>query len=163
MAAAVLRRAGGAAGVRRVRERRAPTEPMIDRLHWLAVVAAFGLLTGCGTYGDFGRVRPSLVNDDTHAWMGPAAARGPATNLAWRHQLTEEERTQGLWVEVCRLRFVRAAKPYLGYQLFDGTSMASPHVAGVTCRTAPDCLGTDVSIKTGGAGIVATMRFVVKV
>ncbi len=35
------------------------------------------LLTGCGTYGDFGRVRPSLVNDDTHAWMGPAAARGP--------------------------------------------------------------------------------------
>jgi len=25
-------------------------------------------------------------------WMGPAAARGPATNLAWRHQLTEEER-----------------------------------------------------------------------
>jgi nitrate reductase assembly molybdenum cofactor insertion protein NarJ len=66
---------------------------MIDRLHWLAVAAAFGLLTGCGTYGDFGRVRPSLVNDDTHAWMGPAAARGPATNLAWRHQLTEEERT----------------------------------------------------------------------
>jgi nitrate reductase assembly molybdenum cofactor insertion protein NarJ len=89
----VLHRAGGADGARRVRERRAPTEPMIDRLHWLAVAAAFGLLTGCGTYGDFGRVRPSLVNDDTHAWMGPAAARGPATNLAWRHQLTEEERT----------------------------------------------------------------------
>ena len=77
MAAAVPHRAGGAAGVRRVRERRAPTEPMIDRLHWLAGAAAFGLLTGCGTYGDFGRVRPSLVNDDTHAWMGPAAARGP--------------------------------------------------------------------------------------
>ena len=50
------------------------------------------MLTGCGTNGDFGRVRPSLVNDDTHAWMGPAAARGPATNLAWRHQLTDEER-----------------------------------------------------------------------
>ena len=65
---------------------------MIDRLQWLAVVAAFGLLTGCGTYADFGRVRPSLVGDDTHAWMGPAAARGPGTNLAWRHQLTEEER-----------------------------------------------------------------------
>jgi hypothetical protein len=47
---------------------------------------------GCGTYADFGRVRPSLVNDDTHAWMGPAVARGPATNLAWKHQLTEEER-----------------------------------------------------------------------
>ena len=65
---------------------------MIDRLQWLAVAAAFGLLTGCGTYSDFGRVRPSLVNDDTHAWMGPAVARGPATNLAWKHQLTEEER-----------------------------------------------------------------------
>ena len=70
MAAAVLHRAGGAAGARRVRERRAPTEPMIDRLHWPAVAAVFGLLTGCGTYGDFGRVRRSLVNDDTHAWMG---------------------------------------------------------------------------------------------
>jgi nitrate reductase assembly molybdenum cofactor insertion protein NarJ len=64
---------------------------MIDRLQWLAVVAAFGLLTGCGSYADFGRVRPSLVGDDTHAWMG-AAARGPGTDLAWRHQLTEEER-----------------------------------------------------------------------
>jgi nitrate reductase assembly molybdenum cofactor insertion protein NarJ len=64
---------------------------MIDRLQWLAVVAAFGLLTGCGSYADFGRVRPSLVGDDTHAWMG-AAARGPGTNPAWRHQLTEEER-----------------------------------------------------------------------
>ena len=51
-----------------------------------------GLLTGCGTNGDFGRMRPSLVNDDIHAWMGPAATRGPAT-LAWRHQLTDEERT----------------------------------------------------------------------
>jgi hypothetical protein len=57
----------------------------------LAVLIAFGLLTGC-TNGDFGRVRPSLVNDDTHAWMGPAAARGPATNIAWKHQLTDEER-----------------------------------------------------------------------
>jgi hypothetical protein len=65
---------------------------MMCRLQWLAVAVALGLLTGCGTYGDFGRVRPSLVNDDTHAWMGPAAAPGPATNLAWKHQLTDEER-----------------------------------------------------------------------
>jgi hypothetical protein len=63
-----------------------------SRLRWLAIAAAFALLTGCGTNGDFGRVRPTLVNDDTHAWMGPAAARGPATNLPWRHQLTDEER-----------------------------------------------------------------------
>lgn len=63
------------------------------RLRWLTAAAALGLLTGCGTYSDFGRVRPTLVNDDTHAWLGPAAAPGPATNLTWRHQLTEEERT----------------------------------------------------------------------
>ena len=37
---------------------------------------------GCGT---------SLVSDDTHAWMGPAAARGP-DDLPWKHQLTDEER-----------------------------------------------------------------------
>jgi nitrate reductase assembly molybdenum cofactor insertion protein NarJ len=63
-----------------------------NAIRWLAVVIASGLLTGCGTNGDFGRVRPSLVKDDTHAWMGPAAARGPATDLAWKHQLTDEER-----------------------------------------------------------------------
>jgi hypothetical protein len=64
---------------------------MMCRLRWLAVAAILGLLTGCGTYGDFGRVRPSLVNDDTHAWMGRAAARGPS-DPPWRHQLTEDER-----------------------------------------------------------------------
>jgi hypothetical protein len=58
---------------------------------WLAVVVASGLLAGCGTSGDFGRVRPSLVNDDTHAWLGPAAARDRA-DLPWKHQLTEDER-----------------------------------------------------------------------
>jgi hypothetical protein len=63
----------------------------MHRLRWLAVIVAFGLLTGCGTYSDFGRVRSSLVNDDTHAWMGPAVARGP-TDPPWKHQLTEEER-----------------------------------------------------------------------
>jgi hypothetical protein len=66
---------------------------MASRLRWLVIVVAFGLLTGCGASHDFGRVRPTLVNDDTHAWMGPATARGPASNLAWKHQLTDEERT----------------------------------------------------------------------
>jgi len=67
---------------------------MTYRLQWLGVAASFALLSGCGTYTDFGRVRPSVLNnDDVHTWMGPAAARGPGTNLAWRHQLTEEERT----------------------------------------------------------------------
>ena len=62
-------------------------------LRWLAVAAGFGLLAGCGTNTDFGRLRPSLVNDDAHAWMGAATTGGPASNLAWRHQITDEERT----------------------------------------------------------------------
>ena len=61
-------------------------------LRWLSV-AALGFLSGCGTYGDFDRLRPSLVYDDIHAWMGPVAAPGPATKIVWRHQLTDEERT----------------------------------------------------------------------
>jgi hypothetical protein len=65
---------------------------MTGRLQWLAMAVALGLLTGCGASRDFGRVRPSLVHDDIHAWMGPAAARGPATDNPWRHQLTDEER-----------------------------------------------------------------------
>lgn len=65
---------------------------MTRRFRWFAVPAALALLTGCGTNADFGRVRPSLVHDDTHAWIGPAAARGPGTDLAWRHQLTDQER-----------------------------------------------------------------------
>jgi hypothetical protein len=54
-------------------------------------VAALALLTGCSANGDFGRLRPTLVLDDTHAWMGPAAAVGPA-NAEGQHQLTEDER-----------------------------------------------------------------------
>jgi hypothetical protein len=54
-------------------------------------VALLVLLTGCGTYGDFGRVRPSLVSDDTHAWLGRAAAPNPI-DPPWRHGLTDEER-----------------------------------------------------------------------
>ena len=54
-------------------------------------MVALGLLSGCGTYGDFGRVRPSLLNNDNvHAWIGPAAARD-AVDLPWKHQLTEDE------------------------------------------------------------------------
>jgi hypothetical protein len=54
-------------------------------------VGFLALLTGCGTYGDFGRVRPTLVNDDIHERMGPAVARNPI-DPPWRHQLTDEER-----------------------------------------------------------------------
>ena len=70
---------------------------------WTAIAAlALLALAACGTRptvpnrpftgtgnADFGRVRPSLVRDDTHDWMGDAAR---STNAVWRHQLTDEER-----------------------------------------------------------------------
>ncbi len=61
----------------------------------LAAVAALSLLCGCSAVGDFGRVKPGLLGDDTHIWMGPAATRNPAAANAeplWQHQLTDEER-----------------------------------------------------------------------
>ena len=63
------------------------------RLRWpsLAAVVLFDLLAGCGVNGDFGRMRRTLVHDDTHAWMGPAAAPGPIGPV-WKHQLTDDER-----------------------------------------------------------------------
>jgi hypothetical protein len=61
------------------------------RLRTLTFLAAAGLLAGCSANGDFGRVRPSLVNDDSHAWLGRAAAPNPI-DPPWRHGLTDEER-----------------------------------------------------------------------
>jgi hypothetical protein len=61
------------------------------RLRALAAAVLLGLLAGCGMNGDFGRMRHSLVREDTHAWLGPAAAPGPGEPL-WQHQLTDEER-----------------------------------------------------------------------
>jgi len=57
----------------------------------IACTVLAGLLTSCGSTGDFGRMRSTAIRDDTHAWMGPAAARGMAI-APWRHQLTDEER-----------------------------------------------------------------------
>jgi len=62
---------GGAGGARRVVSGAFRSKPMIDRLpNGLAVAAAFGLLTGLRHLRRLRRVRPSLVNDDTHAWIG---------------------------------------------------------------------------------------------
>jgi len=56
-------------------------------------MALFYPLAGCGLNGDFNRMRPSLVGDDTHAWIGPAAAAVIARNKAepLSKQLTDEE------------------------------------------------------------------------
>jgi hypothetical protein len=48
-------------------------------------------LAGCSSIGDFGRVKPSLVNDDIHDWVGREAAvrAGAPISVA---NLTEDER-----------------------------------------------------------------------
>jgi hypothetical protein len=48
-------------------------------------------LAGCSSIGDFGRVKPSLVNDDVHDWVGREAAvrAGAPISVA---NLTEDER-----------------------------------------------------------------------
>ena len=60
------------------------------RLPLLAAVA-LTLLSGCSANGDFGRLRPSLLHDDIHARMAPAAAGG-STEARSKYQLTDEER-----------------------------------------------------------------------
>ncbi len=57
----------------------------------IAAVLAFSFVAACSGNGDFGRVKRSLKYDDTHDWLGPAAA-GRIADPPWRHQLTEEER-----------------------------------------------------------------------
>ena len=66
--------------------------PLTQALHWrrhaLAVLAV-ALLGGCGTpNGDFGEVRPTLVRDDMHDWVGPYASADYASGFA----LTDDER-----------------------------------------------------------------------
>ncbi len=50
------------------------------------------VLAGCSSIGDFGELKPSLVKDDIHAWVGQeAAARAGAPISA--ANLTDDERT----------------------------------------------------------------------
>lgn len=49
------------------------------------------LLGGCVTNGDFGRVRPSLVNDNIHEWMGPEVM-GSIGKPPSAFELTDDER-----------------------------------------------------------------------
>jgi hypothetical protein len=49
------------------------------------------LLAGCAN-GDFGRIRPALVTDGIHDWVGSAAARSAAAPVS-SFRLTDQERT----------------------------------------------------------------------
>jgi hypothetical protein len=57
----------------------------------LFILGGAALLAGCALNGDFDRVRPSLVSDDMHAWVGrEAVQRGGAHPSEF--PLTDEER-----------------------------------------------------------------------
>ena len=56
-----------------------------------AVLAAALALPGCVTNGDFGRVRPFLVHDDMHDWVGRDAVAGIG-GVPSAYRLTDDER-----------------------------------------------------------------------
>ncbi len=50
------------------------------------------LLGACAANGDFGRLKPGLVADDIHGWVGRDAARAAGAPVS-QYPLTDEERT----------------------------------------------------------------------
>ncbi len=64
-----------------------PTRGAEWRRRLLALVMS-SLLAGCATQSDFGEVRPSLVNDDVHSWLGLEATAGQPSSF----YLTDDER-----------------------------------------------------------------------
>jgi hypothetical protein len=59
----------------------------------LIALAALSLLAACGTPNtDFGRVRPTLVNDNIHDWVGPAAVARSGHGAPSNFELTDDER-----------------------------------------------------------------------
>lgn len=61
------------------------------RLWPAALLAGAMLLGGCALNGDFGRVRPELVTDDMHAWVGREAV-GSIGGQPSQFRLTDDER-----------------------------------------------------------------------
>jgi hypothetical protein len=66
-----------------------PRRGTVWRRHVLALVGA-ALLAGCAN-GDFQEVRPTLVRDDIHDWVGRDAIIGQPTSPS-RYSLTDDER-----------------------------------------------------------------------
>lgn len=95
------------------------------------VVAAFVLLAGCSN-GDFGEVRPMLVRDDVHDWLGPAAA---APNLPSSFELTDDER------KLRDLAFPLIEPPYERQQPYAvGLEYGAAGTAGVSQNSYADYL-----------------------
>jgi hypothetical protein len=58
---------------------------------WAALLCAAFALGGCSN-GDFDRVKPGLVTDDIHSWVGTTAALGNGAPIS-SFPLTDDERT----------------------------------------------------------------------
>jgi hypothetical protein len=71
--------------------RRAPSRLIRSVPSYVAAGVSLLLLGGC-LNGDFGRVRPSLVSDDTHNWVGRQAAHDYAGRQPSNLPLTDDER-----------------------------------------------------------------------
>ena len=56
-----------------------------------AALALHTLVSGCALNGDFDRIRPELVTDDMHAWLGKEAARAKGVTPS-HYPLTDDER-----------------------------------------------------------------------
>ncbi len=69
----------------RAHSRRDPRAPAFS-------VLAILLLSGCSSTGDLGRLRPDLVTDGIHDWVGRDAARSAGAPVS-TYNLTEDERT----------------------------------------------------------------------
>jgi hypothetical protein len=68
-----------------------PRRPDVSRGFAFAFIVIAGLCGGCVTNGDFERVRPELVRDNMHDWVGRdavAAVGGPASEF----RTTDQER-----------------------------------------------------------------------
>jgi hypothetical protein len=73
---------------------RIPPQAPTRRFVWrkaLSALAGLILVAGCAPNGDFGEVRPSLVRDGIHDWIGPSALAGQPTAPS-SFQLTDDER-----------------------------------------------------------------------
>jgi hypothetical protein len=57
----------------------------------LGALAGALLLSGCALNGDFGRLRPELVTDDTHDWIGQDAVASIGAPAS-QYPLTDDER-----------------------------------------------------------------------
>jgi hypothetical protein len=70
-----------------------PLQPPTRGPDWrlrIFALAALSLLAGCAN-GDFGEVRPTLVRDDTHDWLGSNVIAAQSI-WPWNFPLTDDER-----------------------------------------------------------------------